>query len=128
MNSLNHVRPAVKPGRPPFRPLKARPTFAWSFLDNRVQVEIARRGRTAAYHVFPLATDLGGVAFRFHRRGGETHDVLLHGDESSCDCKGWTYTGGCVHLAAALELVNAGALEPAPGGAGGHDEESSGAF
>lgn len=125
MNSLTKTTPAVKPARPPFRPLLHPPVFAWSVLDNRIMVEITARKKTRTYHVFPLATDLGGCAFRFHKRGGETHDVLLNGEESSCDCKGWSYTGGCVHLTAALELVASGVLEPAPADAGGCDDDAA---
>jgi hypothetical protein len=46
--------------------------------------------------------DAGGVA--------ERYNVLLHGAESTCDCKGFTYRGRCKHLESLTALQAAGKL------------------
>jgi hypothetical protein len=54
------------------------------------------------YHVEEIPTPLGGRAFRLTPfttdtlAGDETdYVVLLAGPDSSCTCKGHTFTGGC---------------------------------
>jgi hypothetical protein len=77
--------------------------------------------QTQAYSVTPLASDFG-AAFHLHKadRGDgqtELYDVLLHGRQSSCTCKGNTYRGKCKHVEALTALVQSGKLavrEPEP--------------
>jgi hypothetical protein len=67
-----------------------------------------------AYGLTPLPSDFG-VAFRIDKadRGDgqtEEYDVLLHGRESSCTCKGHTYHGHCKHVESLTRLQRLGKL------------------
>ena len=106
---------AVNP-RSDFRPLKAPPQITyWTDAEGRVHVLLSSRRKADAYELIPLSTDIGGCAFRWFRSGAESYDVLAHGDESSCSCAGWAYTGGCKHLQTTAELLTLGVLQVAPG-------------
>jgi hypothetical protein len=62
------------------------------------------------YAVERIESDFG-IAFRLQAAmgdklaGGETdYVVLLDGPDSSCTCKGHTYSGGCSHVSALLHF------------------------
>ena len=100
-----------------FRPLKCAPEMSWTVAeDGRLSVFVRKGRKRDVYHVFPLASDFGGVCVRWHKLDGSgtTYDLRLAADGSSCDCKGWCYTGGCRHLHVTAELLEAGELNPAP--------------
>ena len=117
MSTVSSPPAPVKPARLPFRPLLHAPEVSWHVAeDGRVSVFVRKGRREDCYHVFPLATSLGGVAFRWHKLDGSgtVHDLTLNGVYSSCDCAGWCFTGGCRHLHCTRELVEAGVLNAAP--------------
>jgi hypothetical protein len=114
--SLTDAISPVKPGRAPFRPLKAAPQATyWTDEAGAVHVLLSSRRQADAYELVPIATDFGGAAFRWFKRGGECYDVLCCGDQSSCSCAGWAYTGSCKHVHWTFALLEAGVLTPAPG-------------
>ncbi len=65
------------------------------------------------YTLARLASDFG-TAFRLGKADvggcGEDYDVLLHGRESSCTCKGNSYHGHCKHVEALQALIAAGKI------------------
>jgi hypothetical protein len=80
---------------------------------------------TTAYRVTPLPCDFGRAAFRLDKADkgdgpGETYYVLLAGDNSSCECKGFLKHGlckdgkGCKHIAGCKAALEAGQLAAAP--------------
>jgi hypothetical protein len=120
MPSVPRPRPPVQPARLPFRPLLSAPQASyWRDETGRLCVLLSGRRATDAYELIPLSTDIGGCAFRWFKRGGESYDVLAHGGESSCSCKGWAYTGGCKHLETTFDLLKLGVLSAAPDSAAG---------
>jgi hypothetical protein len=68
------------------------------------------------YYVEPLASDLGGRAFRLTKLPHQVeegqdpaYDVLLYGNDSSCSCLGflrWGHRGPCKHISACAALVS----------------------
>jgi hypothetical protein len=75
------------------------------------------RAKQKLYHLEEIDTQLGGRAFRLtpfstdRLADGETdYVVLLHGPDSSCTCKGHTFTGGCKHASALLAFAADGRL------------------
>ena len=117
-----NARP-VKAERQPFRPLVAPPqTTYWTDEVGAVHVLLSGRRKADAYELIPISTDIGGVAFRWFKQGGESYDVLANGADSSCTCAGWSYTGGCKHLQTTFELLELGVLAVAPGSAAGDEE------
>lgn len=116
MSSVPRPRPAVQL----FRPLLSAPQASyWTDETGRLCILLSGRRAINAYELIPLSTDLGGVAFRWFKRGGESYDVLINGQQSSCSCIGWAYTGGCKHIQTTFELLELGALQAAPGSAAG---------
>jgi hypothetical protein len=122
MSTVSSPCPSVKSPRPAFRPVKTVDEISWSDWDNRPEVTIHHNGRSKAYHVIPISTDIGGAAFRLHKLGtSTTYDLLLGRGESSCTCDGFCWTGGCCHLTAVQMLLHDGVLQYAPGSAGYED-------
>jgi hypothetical protein len=117
----------VNPSRLPFRPLLTVPQASyWRDECHALHVLLSGKRATTSYEVIPLSTDIGGAAFRWFKRGGESYDVLCNGHDSSCSCKGWAYTGGCKHLEITFALLTLGVLETAPASAGGEcDDEDA---
>jgi hypothetical protein len=116
----------AKPERPAYRPLLSAPAAAyWTDETGRLCVLLSSRRKADAYELIPLSTDLGGCAFRWFKTGGESYDVLVHGADSSCTCKGWAYTGGCRHIQTTFELLELGAMAVAPGSAGGECDDAA---
>ena len=116
MSSLPQPRPAVQL----FRPLLSAPQASyWTDEVGAFHILLSGRRAVNAYELIPLSTDLGGVAFRWFKQGGESYDVLINGQESSCSCKGWAYTGGCKHIQTSFELLELGVLHAAPDTAAG---------
>jgi hypothetical protein len=111
----------TKPSPQPFRPLLAAPQATYWTDAGVVHVLLSSRRKADAYELIPLSTDIGGAAFRWFKRGGESYDVLVSGTDSSCSCAGWAYTGGCKHLQTTFELLKMGVLNVAPDSAGCDD-------
>src|SRR4051812_30288856 len=71
-------------------------------------------GRTeATYLVTPIPSDFGR-AFRLeklvHFGEASTYDVLLDGERSTCECRGFMHHRHCKHVDTLCELVAAGRL------------------
>ena len=125
MNTTTRQPAPVNP-RLPFRPLLSAPQASyWRDECHALRVLLSGRRKAEAYEVIPLSTDIGGAAFRWFKAGGESCDVLCHGDESSCSCAGWAYTGGCKHLETTFALLTLGVLETAPASAGGECDDAA---
>jgi hypothetical protein len=63
------------------------------------------------YHLTPLRTEIGGLAFRFAKLGGEVYSACaVPGGETHCDCKGHLHYGYCRHTAVLLAMRDAGKL------------------
>lgn len=78
-------------------------------------------GRLAdAYLITPVAEEpsaargVFGRTYRTYRvekiADGTVYEVRLNGEQSSCQCKGFTYTGHCKHVTGLAALVAAGQL------------------
>jgi hypothetical protein len=99
-----------------------------ALLDRRLQHEcngvlrlLLARGKGNAtqfkwYAVERIDSDFG-VAFRLQAAMGYTladgetdYVVLLDGLDSSCTCKGHTYSGGCSHVSALLHFQSQGRM------------------
>lgn len=77
-------------------------------VHGAVKIALARLER--CYVLTPIASDFGR-AFQMENMGCTiTYNVLLDGNNTSCDCPGRTYTGHCKHLDTVRELVAAGKL------------------
>jgi hypothetical protein len=91
-------------------------TILWLTVDKNV----------TAYRVTPLPCAFGKAAFHLQKadKGDgqpEEYDVLLDGQRSTCECKGFLRHGmkaadgrGCKHVAGCQAAVNAGQLQAAP--------------
>lgn len=63
------------------------------------------------YHLTPLPTDAGGLAYRFAKLNGEVYEARVSPEGlTSCGCKGMAYRGRCRHTQALRALRNAGKL------------------
>ena len=72
---------------------------------------IGTRTDSFRYSVLPIRSEVGGRAFQVTRQDtGETYAVLLNGNESSCECRGWLRHQHCKHVDALQTLVNRGKL------------------
>ena len=126
MPSLTERPAPVKPTRQPFRPLLAPPAVTyWTDECHAVHVLLSGKRTTDSYELIPLSTEIGGVAFRWFKQGGECHDVLVCGADSSCTCPGFCYTSGCKHVQTTFELLEAGVLTPAPASAAGECDDDA---
>jgi hypothetical protein len=78
-------------------------------------LDIDRGPEASHYWLRPLPADFGR-AFRLEKFGtGETYDVLLDGDRSTCECMGHLrWQTWCKHIVALRQLEAAGKLPPAP--------------
>jgi hypothetical protein len=100
-----HVKPAVE-------------ATLWPFSQTSEAVlDIDRGGDAFHYWLTPLPSDFGR-AFRltkFLHQGGEQYDVLLDGDQSTCECLGHLrWQTPCKHISALLQLDLAGRLPTPP--------------
>ncbi len=71
-----------------------------------------------AYRLTPLPHAYGKAAFHLTKadRGdgpGEEYDVLLDGQFSSCECKGFLAHNHCKHVEGLAALLKSGSLKPA---------------
>jgi hypothetical protein len=74
---------------------------------------LAAGGVTTGYKLRPAASAFGRAFWlgKYSEDGdGEEYDVLLHGPETSCTCKGNTYRGKCKHVDALTKLIQLGKL------------------
>jgi hypothetical protein len=78
-------------------------------------LDIDRGAEASHYWLKPLPADFGR-AFRLEKFGtGESYDVLLDGDRSTCECMGHLrWQTWCKHIVALRQLEAAGKLPPAP--------------
>jgi hypothetical protein len=75
-----------------------------------------------AYRVSPIASQIGGKAYRLEKANQgdgqpEVNDVLLDGQHSTCDCRGFSRYGmsaangtGCKHVASCRAALASGKL------------------
>ena len=124
MSTVPSRRASVKAEPLPYRPLLAPPAATyWRDECHAVHVLLSGRRATDSYELIPISTEIGGVAFRWFKQGGESYDVLICGTDSSCTCAGFCYTSGCKHVQTTHELLELGVLTPAPGSAASdHDD------
>ena len=81
--------------------------------DTLALLTIYLRGRSYGYWVDRIPSDFG-IAYRLEKlqsQGSEVYHVLLYGEESSCTCPGFQWTGReCKHIACcrrrAVELAS----------------------
>jgi hypothetical protein len=118
MSILSVCEPKVYPVSRPVASL----TGAALYIENGVMLLtlVTGKGRRAAskwYTVKEIESQISGRAFRLTAAiycklaEGETdYVVLLDGPGSTCTCRGHTYTGGCKHLSALLQLQNEGRI------------------
>jgi hypothetical protein len=78
-------------------------------------LDIDRGAEASHYWLKCLPADFGR-AFRLEKFGtGETYDVLLDGERSTCECLGHLrWQTWCKHIVALRQLEAAGKLPPAP--------------
>lgn len=75
-------------------------------------VEITVGKERALYGIKPIKTDFGQRAFEVVKSGevdyGERgyYSVLLDGENSTCDCRGWLRHGHCKHCWACQKLAD----------------------
>ena len=118
MSTMTERTAHVKPERLPFRPLLHAPEMSWAVAeDGRLSVFVKKGRREDCYHVFPLHTDLGGVAYRWHKLDGSgtVHDLTINGEHSSCSCEGWAYTDSLPAPALHAGVDRGGRAERRPG-------------
>ncbi len=118
MSTVLERRPHVNPV-PLSRPV-ASLTGAALYENNgfiRLQLVTGTGRRAAAkwYGVERIPSDFG-EAFRLSPTmgdtlaDGESYDVLLDGDNTSCSCAGHAFTGGCKHLSALIPFKAEGRI------------------
>jgi hypothetical protein len=105
MTKVNGHAPACKVSRQVRLLVAASPGQPWA------AVEITTGKDTAVYAVKPVRSDIGGRGFEVVKQGevdlGESgwYQVLVHGEESACTCKGHLRWGHCKHCWALSRLV-----------------------
>src|SRR5436190_24286806 len=79
-------------------------------------LDIREDGNLTCFWLYPAVSDYG-TAFRLekyeHQRRGDddaAYNVLLNGEQSSCECRGFLRWGDCRHVEALSALRNAGKL------------------
>jgi SWIM zinc finger len=74
-------------------------------------VTIAIGKKESTYLVTRLPSDFGR-AYRVEKLddSGTAYDVLLHGKQSTCECKGFLHHGRCKHILTLAEMILAGLL------------------
>jgi hypothetical protein len=79
-------------------------------------LDIREDGKLTCFWVYPAPADYGR-AFRLEKFEGQcrgeddrVYNVLLHGGQSSCECRGFLRWGHCRHVEALTALRNAGKL------------------
>jgi hypothetical protein len=113
MNSLISARSSVKTNRKP-RPKPERrvnlllaPT---RLMPGIVRIQVGTEP-WSDYNLAGIPSDYGR-AFRLVKILGphDRYDVLLHGEHSTCECRGFLRWHHCKHVSALQALVNAGKL------------------
>lgn len=125
MNSLSAERPAVKPSRAPRKPkVKVRTVrLVQAPSPGRPgTLDIVEDGKPTCFWVRPIPHDFGQAAFLLEKyetqcRGEDdkAYNVLLAGQQSSCECLGHMRWGHCRHVEALQKLLDLGKLQPAEG-------------
>ena len=116
MSTVLERRPHVNPLTRPIASLTGASLYEHGGLL-RLQLVTGHGNRTAAkwYAVERIPSDFG-EAFRLTPTmgdtlaDGESYDVLLDGDNTSCSCAGHAFTGGCKHLSALIQFKADGRL------------------
>ena len=106
-------RPQVRPARKP-HPRPTRCLYLPS--QGHVTIRVGREETTYRISEFPVGGAYDGRAFAFTKPDGERYDVFLcrHGQNDSCDCRGFVAHGHCKHRDAARTLLQLGLLGDAP--------------
>ena len=115
MSTLTEPRPSVKTGtaRKP-RPKPARRVNllcpATPTMPGIVRIQVGDEPWTD-YNLAPIASAFGR-AFRLVKLLGphDRYDVLLNGERSTCECKGFLRWGHCKHIGALYALAEKGHL------------------
>ena len=83
----------------------------------RREGRITQDGQETLFFVDRIASQIGGAGFRLtkfeqHQRGEDdaAYSVLLDGERSTCECKGYIRHGHCRHVEALTALQAAGKL------------------
>jgi hypothetical protein len=63
-----------------------------------------------AYFIEPVVCQLGGRGLILHKHDGTSYSVRIDGNDSECDCKGFTRFGHCKHVESLLALQQRGKL------------------
>src|SRR4051794_38799657 len=63
-----------------------------------------------AYFPEPIPSQMGGRGLILHKHDCTSYSVLLDGNDSRCDCKGFDSHGHCKHVESLLALQQRGRL------------------
>jgi hypothetical protein len=110
------VKVNSKPRKPGPRPAIAARLLPGPNTPDVLAVSVGK-AKPTYYYLRCLPTDFGR-AFRLEKfsiQGGESYDVLLDCDKSTCECLGHLrWQTWCKHIQALRQLESAGKLPPAP--------------
>lgn len=138
MNNHSEARMGRQDAAAPFRPMAAAlaeiPTRSYRIREGgRVEVKLPRSKRRpselCAFHVVPISSDIGGVAYRLFKMDGSgtSYDVLVGGGNDSCTCPGFCWRErACKHYLAVRTLIDLGILKSPPGSAAADQGEGGG--
>jgi hypothetical protein len=80
-------------------------------------IQVTASGTTSRYTVRRMASGIGGRAFELAKQNEDPGDgpyhILVDGDHSQCECRGWLRYGSlhpCRHLWAAATLARRGLI------------------
>src|SRR5437660_421257 len=63
-----------------------------------------------AYFLEPIVCQFSGRGLILHKHDGTSYSVRIDGNDSECDCKGFTRFGHCKHVESLLALQQRGKL------------------
>jgi len=110
MATIPPRKPRVKPTR---RICLRQAPLDWTHGLLTITETRGRKTTTTDYWIDQLPSDFG-TAYRltkFHDQGGEAYDVLLDGQQCTCECLGFTRWHHCKHVEGLQALVAAGQLD-----------------
>jgi hypothetical protein len=110
MNTLTQNRTPVKPFTRPVKTAEHVQAHFGSVAGLGFLLTVGTAPKVKSYEVRPLASDFGRAFTVRSRVEGREYSVLIDGHNSTCDCPGHTFTGGCKHLSGLLTLIAEGRL------------------